>query len=152
MSDLGMTTSQVGGAGAYARAAMLGPVIPVRIIDPTRQRFQVKPEAEQANGQPTAAQSAADQSDEQAALSSTGEDSSRGSRGGFGLLGAFTSFLVRMFAQPETEAAAPTATVQAGIQAYARSAGPMPANENGVEVMSPSFPRLSSGRAVDLTI
>ncbi|MBC7953396.1 MAG: hypothetical protein H7Z12_16445 [Rhodospirillaceae bacterium] len=149
-----MTTSQVGVAGAYARAAMLGPAIPVRAIDPTRQRFQVKGEAEQAKTQSEVAQSPVDQSDEQAVFSTNGDQSGGSSRGGFGLLGAFTSFLVRMFAQqPDSEAAAPaTTTVQAGIQAYARSAGPLPANENGVEVMSPSFPRLSSGRAVDLSV
>lgn len=128
---------------------MLGPAIPVRTIDPARQRFQLKPEAEQAKTQSEVAQSAADQADEQALFSSTGNTPSRS---GFGLLGAFTSFLARMFAQPEAEAAAPSASVQAGIQAYTRSAGPVPVNEDGVEVMPPSFPRLSSGRAVDLTV
>lgn len=147
-----MTASQVGGAGAYARAAMLGPAIPVRGIDPARQRFQLKPEAEQAKNQSAVTQTPADQTEDQEVFANPGDASSGGSRSGFGLLGAFTSFLTRMFAQPEVELAAPSASAQAGIQAYARSAGPMPANENGVEVMPPSFPRLSSGRAVDLTV
>jgi hypothetical protein len=147
-----MTAGQVGGADAYARAAMLAPAIPVRPIDPARQRFQVKAEAEQAKNQQEVAQSPSDQTGEQAVFSTGDDQSGRGSRGGFGLLGALTSFLTRMFAQPEAEAAPTATTVQAGIQAYARSAGPMPANENGIEVMSPSFPRLSSGRAVDLSV
>lgn len=146
-----MTASQIGGAGAYARTAMLASAIPVRPIDPTRQRFQVKSEveAQQAKDQSAAVQT--DQADEQFATS-TDQASSGGSRGGFGLLGAFTSFLARMFAQPETEAAAAT-SMQTGIQAYSRSAGSVPVNENGgIEVMSPSYPRLASGRAIDLTV
>ncbi|MBX9634234.1 MAG: hypothetical protein K2X44_04560 [Magnetospirillum sp.] len=148
-----MTTSQVSGAGAYARADSLGYAIPVRAIDPARQRFQVRDEVEAQQARDQSAATAA-QSEDQSPVSATGDETSRGSRGGFGLLGAFTSFLARMFAQPEGEAmaAAPVASMKDGIQAYARSAGPLPANENGIEVMSPSFSRLASGRAVDLTV
>lgn len=145
MGDFGMTISQISGAGAYGSAGRLGYAVPVRPVDPVRQRPQVKDDvaAQQANDQSAAANQANGQS-------AAGDNAARGARANFSLLGALTSFLASMFAQPAGEAAAAT-SMQAGIQAYARSAGPVPSDQ-GVEVISPSFPRLSSGRAVDLTV
>ena len=68
-------------------------------------------------------------------------------------MGAVTSFLARMFAQPEPDAAAASSSAQAGALAYARTAASVPfGNYNDAEVLSPNFPRLSSGRALDLTV
>lgn len=156
MSESGLTTSQISAAGAYVRSERLvAESIPVRAIDPTRQRFQV-------DDQKAADQTAADSRAEADAAEADGQSpsSSRGGKastgwGGSGLLGAFTSFLARMFAQPETtvESSPGASSAQAGAQAYARAAGAMPyGNYNGPEVLSPSLPRLSSGRALDLTV
>lgn len=147
-----MTSSQISAAGAYAQADRLVVSIPVRAIDPTRKRFEVEDQtaAEQA---PVRERSEAESSDEQSASGgSQGRLTGGWSRAGFGLLGAFTSFLTRVFAQGETAAASTSA--QAGIQAYTRAAGNAAANQAAgrAEVLSPSFPRLSSGRAIDLTV
>lgn len=144
--------SQISAAGAYARAERLAVTIPVRAIDPTRQRFQV---GEQVAEDPSVqSRAAADGTDADGAASERAEggQSDGRSRGGFGLIGAFTSFLARMFAQSDTEPAALT-SAKAGVQAYARVAKATSSGDFGApEVLSPSFPRLSSGRAVDLVI
>lgn len=150
-----MTSSQINAAGAYAQADRLVVSIPVRAIDPTRQRFEV--EDQDAAGQaPAKTRRESEEADGQSA-SGGGEAPLTGGwrRGGFGLLGAFTSFLTRVFAQATESAAAGASTsAQAGIQAYSRaassSAGPQ---QNGaVEILSPAYQRLSSGRAIDLTV
>lgn len=151
-----MTTSQINAAGAYAQADRLAVTIPVRAIDPTRQRFQVEdqataqeaPDKARANGD--AAADGEVPSSTQGKSDSQGKPASGG--GGFGLLGAVTSFLARMFGQSDASQATATASVSSGVQAYARAAGAGLTDSNGAEVLSPSFPRLSSGRAVDLTV
>lgn len=154
MSDVGLTSTQISAAGAYARSERLvAESIPVRAIDPTRQRFQV---ADQKVADQTAADSRAEaestDADGQSATSYAGGGKASTGWGG-GLLGAFTSFLARMFAQPESSVPASASTAQAGAQAYARAAANVPfGNYNGPEVLSPNFPRLSSGRALDLTV
>lgn len=154
MGGIGLTSSQISAAGAYARSERLvAESIPVRAIDPTRQRFQVDE------------RDAADQAvaDSRAEADSTGADgrspssAAEGGKAGTGwggnLLGAFTSFLTRMFAQPEAEASPLASTAQAGALAYARTAASIPADlHGGPELLSPNFPRLSSGRALDLTV
>lgn len=158
MSDSALTTSQISAAGAYARAERLVVSIPVRAIDPTRQRFGVDDQvaADRAPTGPRPEGGAAD--GDGASSSSSGGNAATGwGRAGFGLLGAVTSFLARMFAQSdaggETAAPAPAVQAQAGVQAYVRAAGVVDGgNYRGVEVLSPSFPRLSSGRALDLSV
>lgn len=154
MSDVGLTSTQISAAGAYARSERLvAESIPVRAIDPTRQRFQV-------GDQKVADQTAADARAEADSTDADGQSGSAYAGGGkastgwgSGLLGAFTSFLTRMFAQPENSVSASASTAQAGAQAYARAAASVPlGNYNGPEVLSPNFPRLSSGRALDLTV
>lgn len=154
MSDVGLTSTQISAAGAYARSERLvAESIPVRAIDPTRQRFQV-------GDQNAADQTAADSRTEAETTDADGQSASSYAGGGkastgwgSGLLGAFTSFLTRMFAQPESGVPASASTAQAGAQAYARTASSVPlGNYNGPEVLSPNFPRLSSGRALDLTV
>ncbi len=149
-----MSTSQISAAGAYAQADRLVVTIPVRPIDPTRQRFQV---AERDAAEQTAARKArADDTDADESRSGAGQGPVTGGwgRGGFGLVGAFTSFLARMFAQPEAEQADSASSAQAdGVRAYAQTAGAvMTGDSMAGEILSPSFPRLSSGRAVDLTV
>ena len=148
-----MTSSQINAAGAYVQADRLVVSIPVRAIDPTRQRFEVEDQA--AAGQaPARPREESEEADGQSASGgSRAPLTGGGRRGGSGLLGAFTSFLTRVFAQA-TEGTAATASAQAGIQAYARaaagSAGPQ--QNGGVEILTPAYQRLSSGRAIDLTV
>lgn len=149
-----MILSQTQAAAATARAERLAVSIPVRAIDPARQRFQVdeRPAAETA---PADSRAEAESSDADGSPQAQGRAAGGWGRGGFGLVGAFTSFLARVFSQGEGDdapaASSPTA-LQAGVQAYARAAGTVAANYPGVEVLSPSLPRLSSGRALDLSV
>lgn len=157
MADSGLITSQIGAAGAYAQADRLAVTIPVRPIDPVRQRFEVE-------DRDAAKQAAVDsQSDAEAVVSQSEKagqsDQSNVSTGsgwaGSGLLGAFTSFLARLFADSGSADAATSTegTARAGAQAYARTASSVEVgNYRDVDVMSPVFPRLSSGRAVDLSV
>lgn len=150
-----MTTSQINAAGAYAQADRLAVTIPVRAIDPTRQRFQVEDQAT-AQQAPDKARANGDTVDGEVPSSTQGKSGGQGKSasggGGFGLLGAVTSFLARMFGQADASQATAAASVSSGVQAYARAAGAGLTDSNGAEVLSPSFPRLSSGRAVDLTV
>lgn len=145
-----MTPSQISAAGAYAQAERLAVSIPVRAIDPARQRFQVRDQV--AAGEAPVQSRIESDADGESPAQSAGRQGG-GARGGFGLLGAFTSFLARMFAQPESGSAS-TVAVATGAQAYARTANAtaMTGDFGAAEVLSPSFPRLSSGRAVDLTV
>lgn len=163
MSNIGSVTNQSSAAGAYARAEQLVVAVPVRAIDPTRRRFQLDDES--------VAKKSVDQSradgDEQSGASFQQDAAVSPARSGFGLLGGLTSFFARFFGQSATaksgaEAGAgqsdanqpvAAASMRAGIQAYARTATASALNQAGAfEVFSPSFPRLSSGRALDLTI
>jgi hypothetical protein len=156
VSQSAMSISQLNVSGANARPDGLAATIPVRPIDPTRQRFQVEDQvsADDASAQ---AKNQADAADGDAA--SQGGAGRRAAAGwggnGSGLLGAFTSFLARMFSQAqdaaETSATSP-ASMRAGIQAYGRVATPESGFQPGAEVLAPGFPRLSSGRAVDLSV
>lgn len=152
MSDSGLTSSQISAAGAYAQADRLVASIPVRAIDPTRQRFQVEDQAS-AQDAPAKTQAGTDAADGDGSSSSTSSQSRPSTgRAGFGLVGAFTSFLARMFGQGDASQAAATTSAQSGAQAYAQAAGAATAEEGGAEILPPTFPRLASGRAVDLVI
>lgn len=153
MSDSGLTSSQISAAGAYAQADRLVVSIPVRAIDPTRQRFQVEDQAS-AQDAPAKAQSGADAADGDGSSSSSTSSQSRPSTGrtGFGLIGAVTSFLARMFGQGDAGQVAATTSAQNGAQAYAQAAGALTTEDGGAEILPPSFPRLASGRAIDLVI
>lgn len=152
MSDVGLTSNQISAAGAYAQADRLVASIPVRAIDPTRQRFQVEDQSSSENAS-TGAQDATDGGDGSFSSSSQsqGQAATTG-RFGYGLVGAVTSFLARIFGQGETTQTSAAASMQSGTQAYARAAGAVPLQDGGTEILSPSFPRLSSGRAVDLVV
>lgn len=153
MADLAMSISQTNAAAAYGRTEFLGASIPVRPTDPIRPRFQVKDEvaADQAEDQPRTISA---EGNEQAAAESSG---SRQSAAGFGsgLLGAFTSFLARFFGQGEAETttiASSSTAMQNGVAAYGRAAASGLEGAATAEVLSPSFPRLASGRALDLSV
>jgi hypothetical protein len=152
--------------GAYARADALVPSGPVRAIDPTRPRFPAvdgkaaKPEDDgnavktQDGGNTARVGEAAarfTQSDNGAAAPPTDDGSQQGARGP-GLLGALTNFLARVFGQSGDGDNAAPSSVLSGLRTYARNAAVMTTEPTGVEVSSPGFPRLSSGRALDLTV
>lgn len=147
-----ISASQLSATGAYARAETLVATLPVRAIDPTRQRFQVDDQVagDDASAQ---AQSQAEATDSDGASSgSARQQAATGwGNGGYGLLGAFTSFLTRMFSQSQGEQVAGATAMQSGIRAYNRF-GAGAESGDGAEVLPPGFPRLSSGRAVDLSV
>lgn len=150
MSNVGLTTSQISAAGAYAQADRLAVSIPVRPVDPTRRRFQVEDQAT-AQDAPAEAQSGTESTEGEASSAGQGKSGSGFGTSGFGLIGAVTSFLARLFGQAEGDPAGTTTSVRSGAQAYARAAATV-TEDNGTEVLSPSYPRLASGRAVDLTV
>jgi hypothetical protein len=139
VGEIGTSISAVNAAGGQ---------LPVRAIDPVRRRLPGAEEAAQSRAQVFAPDY--DGADDFTA--SAQEERRGGARGGFGsLLGAFTSFIATLFAQADTEAAAqPTASAQAATAAYGR--GSILPAVAAYEVLPPSLPRLSSGRALDLTV
>lgn len=152
-----MNSSQIRAAGAYAQAERLAVSIPVRAIDPSRKRFEVeeRPSSEQA---PVRARAKSDSSAGQTAAS-TREGAGIGwRRDGLGLVGAFTAFLTRVFSQSESDdesgAVTATASARAGTQAYSRAVAGTVVNDfdDTSEILTAFFPRLASGRAVDLTV
>ncbi|MCR6633118.1 MAG: hypothetical protein NVV74_25465 [Magnetospirillum sp.] len=159
MSESGISSSQISAAGAYARADTLVATLPVRAIDPTRPRFQM---GDEVAGDEKAAKArpqgeAADATDADGTAGSFDRTQERPATGwgrtGFGLLGAFTSFLARVFSQSDAGQVTAGASLRSGLQAYARAAGTSAADETGgAEILPPSFPRLASGRRVDLTV
>lgn len=128
-------------AGAYARAEALVPPGPVRPADAVRPRFAVSDGDKAAKAGAAATADTADNPASEPLAAGTPRS---------GLLGALTNFLARVFAQ-EGGADAATAPAASGLRAYARAAA-TPAEPAGVEIASPGFPRLSSGRALDLTV
>lgn len=130
-------------AGAYARAETLTPARPV---EPVRPEFRV-PEGDGAakTGKAWVAESA-DRAAPEAGARPRGES-------GPGLLGALTNFLARAFGQPTEAEGLQASSRLAGLRTYARFAvGKGGTEQAGVELMSPSLPRLSSGRALDLSV
>lgn len=148
-----MTSSQISAAGAYAQADRLAASIPVRAIDPTRKRFEVE---DQVAADEAPVKSRAESEDSSGQSDAGGFQSALTGgwgRSGLGLIGAFTSFLTRMFAQATETVATATVSAGAGVAAYARAANTAAPQQNGAaEVLPPSYPRLSSGRAIDLTV
>lgn len=153
MSDTGLTTSQISAAGAYAQAERMAVTIPVRAIDPTRQRFQVEDQTAPQEA-PSKAQPEADAADGDGSAATGQQQAATGERRGFGLIGAFTSFLARMFGQTDAaQGGAAAASAKSAAQAYSRTASTAGVIDNGpAEVLSPAFPRLASGRTIDLTV
>jgi len=130
----------------------------VRAADPTKERFQV---GERNVGKRDAASVEAEQpqsfaidaDDTNTALPPVTQ---RTNRGGRGLLGAFTSFLAKMFTQSDSGSESSASTRLNGIGAYDRATAQAPSTNafSGYtsDVQSPGFPRLASGRVLDLTI
>jgi len=146
-----LSISQANAAGAYARSEALGAAIPVRPADPVRPRFQV---ADQAGADQTEAQSRSHAADSDGQPAESRSGGGRASGNGLGLLGAVTSFLARFFGQGEAETAvaAGSQSLRSGLEAYGRAAATAVNDNPAVEVLSPSFPRLASGRRVDLSV
>jgi len=143
VSDQGISISAVSAAGAH---------VPVRPIDPVRRRFPTAEEAGQS-GVETFSQFG---SEDESSASRAQDGRGRAARGGFGsLIGAATSFFASLFSQPEAEAARASqsaSAMQAASAAYARTASAPAVQAASYEVLSPSLPRLSSGRAFDLSV
>lgn len=136
--------------GAYARAEALVPPGPVRAIDPVRPRFS-EVDGGKAAETAEAASPSVEAETRAEASERTAADGAQTARGP-GLLGALTNFLARVFGQSgEADSVAPSA-VLSGLRAYAPGAAAMAGDPAGVEISSPGFPRLSSGRALDLTV
>lgn len=130
----------------------------VRPADPTKERFQVgernvdKRDTATVEGeQPQAFAIDADNTD-----TALAPITQRTNRGGRGLLGAFTSFLAKMFTQGDAVADSAASTRLNGIGAYGRANAQSPSanpfSGSTSDVQSPGFPRLASGRVLDLTI
>lgn len=150
MAEIIPLSSRTDGAGAQARAESLARLGMVRPADPVRQRFPLEDESKTRARQTQ---------DGQSPLADDGAgERSKGFTGGLGsgLLGAFTSFLARFMGQAETggQSTVPSAITQGtGIDAYAR-ANDLVGNDQdqGPDLLTPGLPRLSSGRALDLSV
>lgn len=141
-------------AGPFAQAERNVVPMPVRAVDPVRKRFTI--EDQSASEQtPIQFRSEAENADGEESGSFWRSGSKRNKEWqGFGLLGAFTGYLTRVFAQSAPPGSAEAAaSAKAATQAYKRAAGSivMP-DVNTAEVFSSFFPRLASGHAVDLTV
>ena len=126
----------------------------VRAADPTKEHFQV---GDRKAANPDAGAVEQDQTqtftvdaDESGAFIAP----ARG-RGGRGLLGAFTSFLAKMFTQGDSVADSVASTRLTGIGAYgqanAQQRQATPFSGLAAEIQAPGLPRLASGRVRDLT-
>lgn len=136
-------------AGAYARADALA--VPVRPVSPgqSRPKFDlgdlgqvarppVRPERVEAKDNPAADAKAFPQAAAPA----------RNPAG----TGGFSAFLAQSIAQDDGNAVPPQSAFLAGSRAYARQSGqPAAAAAPTAEILTP-FPRLASGRALDLSV
>lgn len=153
MAESGLSISQTNGTAAYGRAEAMAAAIPVRPTDPTAPRFQP--------ADPVTSDQAEGQSSQSSAATSTTEIESQANTSkrrkwswgdGFGLLGGVTSFLARILGQTDGSAATgQSTTMKAGITAYNQAAG-MNTPESADDILAMSFPRLASGRTLDLTV
>lgn len=148
MNEVSGTVVDLRGAGAYARADALSSAVPIRSVDPARPRFAVVDggNAAKAQGRPQATGLPTDSA-------SDAQQAPAPAERGPGLLGALTGFLVRAFSPASEVEASQASSLLNGLRAYARAAlGQGGSQQAGVEVISPSLPRLSSGRSLDLSV
>lgn len=136
-------------AGAYARAEALAASAPV---NPVRPGFKILDGDGPARTGQAPPQAAGTDPHRAASAAEAGGERPRAENGP-GLLGALTNFLARAFGQPtETEGAQASSRLTA-LRSYAQSAvGRGGTEQAGVELISPSLPRLSSGRTLDLSV
>lgn len=140
-------TVEVRAASAVSRAAA------VSATQATQPRFDLLDPA-LVGGRPTSSRTRTGDATEQKSSSnrSSGGDGAD-NQGKSAKAAPYTAFLAQSLAQSDSDAGASTSSVRtAGLSAYARSTGGNPAATPGVEVLSPSLPPLSSGRALDLAV
>lgn len=155
MAQSGMTSlTSIRAAGPYTQAERMVVPTPVRPVDAVRKRFIVEDQsaAEQAPVKPRPEADLAEAEDAGDFWRTSPKRDKE--RQGFGLLGAFTAYLTRVFAQPAPPGSAEAAaSAKAAAQAYKRAANSITLPDvNTAEVLSSFFPRLASGHAVDLTV
>lgn len=136
-------------AGAYARAEALAASAP---IDPVRPGFKILDGDGPARAGRARPQAAGTDLPRAAPEAEAGGERPRAENGP-GLLGALTNFLARAFSQPTETEGAQASSRLAALRSYARFAvGRGGMEQTGVELISPSLPRLSSGRTLDLSV
>ena len=129
----------------------------LRPTDPTKERLEVGDEQAAGSNAAGVDQNAASftlDSDETSAFSVTQTDE-RSARGGRGLIGALTNFLAKIFTQSDQSSDTSASTRLAGVGAYTQSNNQQSAaltGSLGAEVQSPGFPKLASGRILDLSV
>lgn len=127
----------------------------LRPTDPTRERFEVgdnkvanqDAEAVEDRGGPFGVDA-----DETGGLGAEAVRQ-KSARGGRGLLGAFTNFLAKIFTQADGAADSAASVRLNGIGAYGRANAQQPQSMTAQamdNVQNPGFPRLASGRVLDL--
>lgn len=127
----------------------------LRPADPTRERFQV--------GDNKVASQDAEAVEDRSGPFAVDADGTgdlgaeavrqKSARGGRGLLGAFTNFLAKIFTQADGAADSAASVRLNGIGAYGRANAQQPqstATQTMDNVQNPGFPRLASGRVLDL--
>lgn len=134
--------------------------VAVRASDPTKERFEVGDNKVDNQQESSAVDDEAGQfavavdEDANNAAYASAQTSGRSARGGRGLLEAFTNFLAKIFTQDDSSSSA-ASTRLVGIDAYGRT-NAQTATETlsgyGNDVQSPGFPRLASGRILDLSV
>lgn len=129
----------------------------VRATDPSKERFQVGDNKVARRDVATVE----DQTEHftvesvESGVFSSADVQSRSTRGGHGLLGAFTNFLAKIFSQSDGAADNSASTRLSGIGAYGRTTSQQNANLlTGLsnDIQAPGLPRLASGRVLDLTV
>ena len=127
----------------------------VRAADPTKERFQVGERKVANSDAGTVEQDQLPSFTVDADESGVFVSPARG-RAGRGLLGAFTSFLAKMFTQGDNGADTAASTRLTGIGAYGqantqqRQAAPL--SGFAADIQAPGLPRLASGRVLDLSV
>jgi len=152
LGEIDTSSTAVRATDAFARTAALVPeaVSPPRPAGAVRPRFDVAGQGASADAAVRATPRPPDADGRPDDLSSAGA-AGRRSRGG--LIGALTSFVAKVLGQGGDGDAATPSAMLAGMRAYARAAGqPQSPPTETMDVLSPSLPRLSSGRVLDLSV
>jgi hypothetical protein len=124
----------------------------VRPADITKPRFEVGDQDASSRARAAARQFSPDNDDSQ--QEGYAQPEAATGRSSQGLVGALTSFVAKLLGQTSQSEGVPPSSVLAGARAYASASnrGQAVASEQRTEVVSPFFPRLSSGRVLDLNI
>lgn len=129
----------------------------LRASDPAKERLEVG-EKRIANGNATSTDERVSQftlDGDESSVFSVDQANERSARGGRGLLGALTNFLAKMFTQADQGGESAASSRLNGLGAYAQANGQQAANMtsgSNAEIQSPGFPRLASGRLLDLSV